>query len=188
MGKVIKHTFLNEEDYLAVEEQALFKSEYVAGEMYAMAGASERHNRITLNIAFHLRAATRGHTCRAFMADMKLRVAPHHAYYYPDAMLVCDQTDNHPIYKTSPCFIAEVLSPATAAIDQREKWLHYRSIPSLRYYLMVDSERLEARVLLRDGEVWREQALGREDMVQIECDGAALTLALDDLYEDTGLL
>ncbi len=187
MGMLVEHRTLSEEDYLAAEAAAPFKSEYVAGEVFAMAGASERHNRITLNIAFHLRAASRGHTCRAFMADMKLRVDAHQAYYYPDAMLVCDPADDHPLYKSAPCFIAEVLSPATAAIDQREKWLHYRDIPGLRYYLLADSETAHARLFRREGEVWREETLGPEDVVRIECTGLVFALSLDDLYEDTGL-
>jgi Uma2 family endonuclease len=149
---------------------------------------SERHNRITGNIFFHLRAATRGHSCRALMADMKLRVAAHRAYYYPDVMLVCDPSDDHPIYKTAPCFVAEVLSPGTAAVDQREKWLHYRDIPSLRYYLLVDSEKRYVRLLQRTGETWQEQTLGREDSIQIECGELSVPLSQDDLYEDTGLL
>jgi Uma2 family endonuclease len=189
MGTVVEHHHLSEEEYLATEEAAPMKREYVAGEVFAMAGGSERHNRIALNIAFHLRGATRGHACRAFMADMKLRVEQHATYYYPDAMLVCDEGDDHPLYKVSPCFIAEVLSPATAAIDQREKWLHYRDIPSLRYYLLVDSEKAYARLLLRQqGGAWQEQTLGAEDVARIECAGLSVALSLEDLYEDTGLL
>ncbi len=169
MGTPFEHTLLSEEEYLAAEAAAVVKSEYVAGDAFAMSGGSEPHNRITGNIFFHLRAATRGHPCRALMADMKLRVAAHRAYYYPDVMLVCDPSDDHPIYKTAPCFVAEVLSPSTAAVDQREKWLHYRDIPSLRYYLLVDSEKRHVRLLQRTGETWQEQALGREDIVQIGC-------------------
>jgi Uma2 family endonuclease len=60
-----------------------------------------------------------------FMSDMKLRIADYRSYYYPEVMLVCDDSDQHSIYKTAPCFIAEVLSPSTANIDQREKWVHY---------------------------------------------------------------
>ena len=187
MGMTVEHWVLSEEDYLVAEEAASFKNEYLAGEAYAMAEASEWHNRISGNIFFHLRAATRGHRCRTFAADMKLRITAHRAYYYPDVMLVCDPADNHPIYKTSPCFIAEVLSPNTAAIDQREKWLHYRDLPGLRYYLLADSDKREARFFSRDGDVWREQTLGPEDIVEIACDGLALPLSLDDLYEDTGL-
>ena len=189
MGAAAEKLRVSEADYLDWENRARDKHEYVAGEIFAMAGASERHNRIALNIAFHLRLATRGHSCRAFMSDMKLRIAGHRSYYYPDVMLVCDDRDNHPIYKTAPCFIAEVLSPSTATTDQREKWLHYQDIPSLRYYLLVDADHLNARLLTRVAEDrWTEQMLDREDIVEIACGDARLALSLDDLYEDTGLL
>jgi Uma2 family endonuclease len=117
-----RHDALTEAQYLRQEEAATVRHEYVGGEIHAMASASERHNRIAGNVFYHLRAATRGKTCRAFMADMKLRIAQPLTYYYPDVMLVCDPADDHPLYKQAPCFIAEVLSPATLAVDQREKW------------------------------------------------------------------
>ncbi|MDP2024997.1 Uma2 family endonuclease [Sulfuriferula sp.] len=189
MSHAQSHTFLSEDDYLRLEEHAATRHELVEGDMYAMAGASERHNRITLNIAYHLRDVTRGKLCRAFMADMKLRVAAGTTYYYPDVMLVCDPADDHPIYKRAPCFIAEVLSPATANVDLREKWQAYRSLPSLRYYLLVDAERLWAKVFFRnEGEGWFEQELSSEDRLDVTCGDLHLTLSLDDLYEDTGLL
>lgn len=189
MSAAAEKLWMSEADYLEWESRAKDKHEYVAGEIFAMAGASERHNRITLNIAFHLRLATRGHSCRAFMADMKLRIADVRSYYYPDVMLVCDDSDQHPIYKTAPCFIAEVLSPSTANIDQREKWLHYRDIPSLRYYLLADADHLSARLLTRTAaDRWTEQRLDREDIVEIACGDVRIALGLDDVYEDTGLL
>ena len=189
MSQARVHSPIDEADYLRREEAASGKHELVDGEIFAMAGASERHNRIALNIAFHLRSATRGKTCRAFMADMKLRLASGSTYYYPDAMLVCDPADDHPIYKQSPCLIAEVLSPATASIDVREKLAAYRSLASLRYYLLVDSERLWAKVYFRDEHgAWFEQELSPEDRLDVACGDARLALSLDDLYEDTGLL
>ncbi len=82
-----------------------------------------------------------------------------------------------------------MLSPSTAAIDQREKWLHYQEIPSLRYYLLVDAERLSARLLTRvEEDRWTEQVLDREDIVTLACGDIQIPLSLDDLYEDTGLL
>lgn len=172
-----------------MEAAAHSKHELVNGEIWVMTGASERHNRISLNIAYHLRKATRGKLCRAFMADMKLRLANGTTYYYPDAMLVCDADDNHPLYKQSPCLIAEVLSPATATTDMREKLIAYRHLPSLRYYLLADSERLWAKVYFCDAQdAWFEQELSPEDGVEVVCGDARLTLTLDDLYEDTGLL
>lgn len=189
MSQAHVHSPVAEADYLRLEETATSKHELVGGEIYAMAGASERHNRIALNIAFHLRTATRGKSCRAFMADMKLRLAASSTYYYPDAMLVCDAADDHPLYKQSPCFIAEVLSPATASVDIREKWAAYRGLAGLRYYLLVDSERLWAKVFFRDAQdAWFEQELSTEDRVDVACGDTRLTLTLDDLYEDTGLL
>lgn len=183
------HAPVSEAEYLHLEDAANVKHELIAGEIYAMAGASERHNRIAGNIFFHLRTATRGKPCRAFMADMKLRLAASTTYYYPDAMLVCDAADDHPIYKQSPCFIAEVLSSATASVDVREKWAAYRGLASLRYYLLVDSERLWAKVFFRDAhDAWFEQELSADDRIDVACDGTRLTLTLDDLYEDTGLL
>lgn len=179
---------LAEAAYLEREEIAAVKHELVGGVPYAMAGASERHNRIAGNIFFHLRAATRGTPCRAFMADMKLRVPTGPAFYYPDAMLVCDGADDHPLYKRTPCFVAEVLSPATAGIDQREKWAAYQTLPSLRYYLMADSERVWAKVYFREPDgAWFEQELSPEDRLEVTCDATRLILTLDDLYEDTGL-
>lgn len=189
MSQAHIHSPVDETDYLREEEIAASKYELVGGEIYAMAGVSERHNRIALNIAFHLRSATRGKPCRAFMADMKLRLAGGTTYYYPDAMLVCDPTDDHPIYKQSPRFIAEVLSTATATVDVRERWAAYRGMDSLRYYLLVDSERLWAKVFFRDEhDAWFEQELSADDRIDVACDGTRLTLTLDDLYEDTGLL
>lgn len=208
MSHAHAHQPLSEDDYLRREAAAGVKHALVSGAAYAMAEASERHNRIALNIAYHLRNITRGKPCRAFMADMKLRIAANTTYYYPDAMLVCDPADDHPIYKQSPCLIAEVLSgvvdasaalqprptpcawsPATANVDMREKWQAYRALPSLRYYLMVDSKQLWARAFFRsDGGDWFEQELSREDILAVQCDGVSLDLTLDDLYEDTGLL
>jgi Uma2 family endonuclease len=189
MSRAQAHQPLSEDDYLRQEAGAEIKHELVSGEVYAMAGASERHNRIALNIAYHLRTITRGKACRAFMADMKLRIAASSTFYYPDVMLVCDPADDNPIYKQVPCLIAEVLSPATANVDMREKWQAYRTLPSLRYYLLVDSERLWTRAFFRKEEGdWFEQELAREDILDVQCDGVRLDLTLDDLYEDTGLL
>ncbi|WP_018076486.1 Uma2 family endonuclease [Thiobacillus denitrificans] len=98
MSQAHVHSPIGEADYLHREEAATSKHELVDGDIFAMAGASERHNRIAGNIFFHLRSATRGKNCRAFMADMKLRLASGSTYYYPDAMLVCDPADDHTIY------------------------------------------------------------------------------------------
>lgn len=189
MAYAQRHDALPEAQYLRLEETAAVRHEYVGGEIHAMAGASERHNRIAGNVFFHLRAATRGKRCRAFMADIKLRIAAPVTFYYPDVMLVCDAADDHPLYKQAPCFIAEVASPATAALDVREKWAAYKTLASLRYYLLVDSEALWTKAYFRgEDAAWYEQQLGEGDRLDVACGDVHVTLTLEDLYEDTGLL
>ena len=74
-------------------------------------------------------------------------------------------------------------------VDVREKWAAYQALPTLRYYLMVDSERVWAKVYFREpGAPWFEQELSADDRLDIRCDGTHLALTLDDLYEDTGLV
>lgn len=171
-------------DYLALETASTLKHEYLDGQIVAMAGAGERHNRIALNAAFRLRTAARGTSCGVFISDMKLRVAGTNAFYYPDVMLVCAE-DDHPHYKTHPCVIIEVLSPSTAAIDQREKWLAYRTLPSLSVYLLVDAERRHADYWQRDTDgSWRQGTLEETEVLTLDCPPLKIPLALDDLYED----
>ena len=82
-----------------------------------------------------------------------------------------------------------MLSPATAKIDVREKWSAYRALPSLRYYLLVDSERLWAKCYSMDATgQWFEQELSAEDRIEISCGDARVALSLEDIYEDTGLM
>jgi len=187
MGMALRHKTLDEAEYLASEQHAPHKREYVAGETYAMAGGSARHNRIALNVASTLDAATRGSRCEVFIADMKVKVEAHRAFYYPDVMLACAEHDDHPLFRALPCVLVEVLSPSTAMIDEREKWLHYRDIPTLRHYLLIDSETRRARIRTRDGDGWLEQTLDDDDVVELTCGPIRSTLSLDEIYERSGL-
>ncbi len=185
MALALKKAALSPEDYLAGEAEAEIKHEYVDGQIFAMAGASERHNRIAMNIAFHLRAAARGTPCGVFMADMKLRIASVNAFYYPDVMLTCNETDRDPIQKTAPCVVAEVLSPSTATTDRREKVLAYRQIPSLKAFLLADPDRRAVDYFIRDEtSEWQQGTLGEMDILGVDCGPIKIGLALDDIYED----
>ncbi|MDD5295520.1 MAG: Uma2 family endonuclease [Rhodocyclaceae bacterium] len=186
MANALRKTRLTEDDYLVLEAEAAQKSEYVNGETYLMAGASARHNKIAGNLFARLHSAIRGTPCDAFISDMKLRIAQYRVFYYPDVMLTCEEEGN-PLYREAPCLIAEVLSPGTAGIDEREKWLHYRDIPSLSYYLLVASDRRHARLFSRDAEGWLEETLGEDEVVNIQCGPVKTALSLDDLFERTDL-
>jgi Uma2 family endonuclease len=155
---------------------------------YAMAGAGERHNRIAGNLFVSLRLAARGTPCGVYVSDMKVRVANGTAYYYPDVMLSCEPASPEAVFKEAPCFVAEVLSPSTAAIDTREKLHAYRGIQSLRYYLVADSKRASVAYYLRgeDGG-WLEANLDPGERLQIVCGPVQTDLTLAAIYEDTGL-
>ncbi len=127
---------LTVDEYLAFEERADARHEYVGGEVHAKVGASERHQLIALNIASTLRDAARKFDCRVILGDVKLQASAD-TIYYPDIMVICDPVDDDPYIKQRPLLLTEVLSPSTAAIDRREKMLAYRRLPSLLCYLVV---------------------------------------------------
>lgn len=185
MNLPVRNPFIAAEDYLHGEQQGEIRHEYVAGLVFAMAGAGERHNRIAGNFFFHLRSVTRGKPCGVFISDMKVRVEQREAYYYPDVLLTCDPRDGESLYKTHPCLIVEVLSPATETTDRREKLAAYRTLPALRYYLLAEQEQRRVEVFRRgeDGE-WRQEILSEEGKIEIECGALRATLTLEDIYED----
>ena len=172
------------DEYLRGEQDSPIRHEYVAGQTHAMAGADLAHNRISLNLAFHLRAATRGTPCAVFISDMKVRVTACEAFYYPDVMLSCEPGYRDSLYQTAPCLIAEVLSPSTEAIDRREKLIAYRTLPSLRYYLLVAQDRHWVEVYTRQADGgWRHTAHA-DGALTFDCGGLTPGLTLADLYED----
>ncbi len=176
-AKVLKQ--LSFEEYLAQEEKAQVKHELVDGLLYAMAGASDRHNRVSGNV-FGLcwQAAGRG-PCRVYASDMKLKVDAQTSYY-PDVMVVC-QPDEGEYYKESPCLVVEVLSKSTEAIDRREKLHKYLKITSLRAYLLVDSLSRRVEEYYRQGEGWQYLELVGEGRVLVPCLG--VELSLEKIYE-----
>jgi Uma2 family endonuclease len=186
MSVLRKKSYLSEAAYLEFEEESHIKHEYVEGDVYAMAGASERHNLITGNLFFHLRSARgKNSGCKIFTSDMKLRLENGHFYYYPDVMLSCEKDDNEEFYKEKPCLIAEVLSKSTARIDQKEKWQTYQNIPSLRYYLLVDSRQKKVDYFRRNElNDWIYGELTDDEILTIECENFTATLMLADIYEE----
>jgi Uma2 family endonuclease len=186
MSALRKKSYLSEEAYLEFEEQSDIKHEYVEGDVYAMAGASTNHNLITGNLFFQLRSVCgKNSGCKIFTSDMKLRIENGHFYYYPDVMLSCEKDDNEEFYKEKPCLIAEVLSKSTARIDQKEKWQTYQKIPSLRYYLLVDSRQQKVDYFMRNElNEWICSELSADESLTIECENFTAALTLADIYEE----
>lgn len=135
---------LTAEEYLAIERQAPCKSEYFNGEMFAMAGASRRHNLIALNIGAELRAQLRPRPCEVYTSDMRVKIGRTGLYTYPDVVVVCDEPrfeDADGDTLLNPIVLVEVLSPTTADYDRGGKFEHYRTLASLQAYLLVAQDR-----------------------------------------------
>lgn len=126
-------------DYLAAEINSRVKHEYINGEVYAMAGASDAHVTIALNVAAALKTHLRGSPCRVFISDMKLQVQASNAYFYPDVFVTCD-AENHGTVKSDATLVVEVLSPSTAAFDRGAKFAHYRHLCGLQELLLIDPD------------------------------------------------
>jgi Uma2 family endonuclease len=174
---------VSEQDYIQGELASEVRHEYVAGRVFAMVGASEAHNLIALGLASELRARLRGGPCKVFMADMKVRVEKAWAFYYPDVMVTCDPTDTEPYFKTRPCVIAEVMSPATEAIDRREKWLAYQQLESLKEYILISQDNVQVEIYRRDaaGGWWVETCTAGDT---VRLDSLDLSLPMQAIYQD----
>ncbi|MEY6433031.1 Uma2 family endonuclease [Thioalkalicoccus limnaeus] len=171
--------------YLAWEAEQREKHEYLRGEVFAMVGARQEHVLVALNVASALKQRLRGGPCRAYVSDMKLRVAAADAFFYPDVMVSCDARDRvaeH--YLEHPILIVEILSPGTEAFDRGAKAAAYRLLPALREYVLIDiaARRAEAYRRTEEGD-WLLHDCRPEDGT---CRFASVevSLAFDEIFED----
>lgn len=148
--------YLTPEEYLAIERAAEYKSEYYGGEMFALAGASRRHNLVIGNLVFALNARLGSSSCEVYTSDMRVKVNELGKYTYPDVVVACgepqfEDTDQDTLL--NPTVIVEVLSESTEAYDRGRKFEHYRTIEALREYILVaqDRYRIEQYIRQDDG-------------------------------------
>lgn len=180
-----KATWLSPEDYLAGEQVADYKHEYVDGKVYAMAGANDGHVQVSLNLAFLLRQHLRGSGCRVYMAEMKVRIRQDKAFFYPDVMVTCDPADaRHNQFKQAPVLVVEVLSPSTEAYDRGGKFALYRELASLQEYVLVDPRSYQVDVFRRTPQDrWELSSYSGEEGL-LELASVGLTCPLQAVYED----
>ena len=137
---------MTEAEYIAFEEKAIERHEMINGKLYTMAGASRTHNLICQLITMALLRLLKGQNFLAFQENMKVQITNEKDYAYPDVVVTLDEEDitspaNEYIFR-KPIFIVEVLSPSTRVYDRTDKFIQYRKIESLKYYLLVDSEKV----------------------------------------------
>jgi Uma2 family endonuclease len=190
MSALPKISYYTPQEYLRLEREADYKSEYFKGEIFAMAGASENHNMISRRVSGSLFNHLRGKKCTHYSADMKLHIPANTLYTYPDLMVVCGDkkfVDDEKDVIMNPIIIIEVLSKSTEAYDRGGKFALYRSIPSFREYVMISSTTIRAEVMRKedDSPFWflADEADTLEGSIYLK--NIDLTLSLSDIYEET---
>lgn len=160
MNAALKVEHLSVEDYLAGEELSDIRHDYISGTVYAMGGRSEEHGIITGNLCAALHGHLRGKRCRAFVADMKVRLLlrGEDVFYYPDILVTCDPRDTHRYYKQFPSVLIEVMSASTERIDRREKRWSYLQLESLEEYVLVAQDKMEVTIYRRAND-WAAEIL-----------------------------
>jgi len=163
------------EEYLALDRAADYKSEYVAGEIYAMGGASPRHVLIAGNTAGEFRNRLRATQCQVYSSDLRIQADSDNVYYYPDVAVVCGKPEYRDGKKdtiTNPLIIVEVLSPATRNYDRGDKFANYRKLASLREYILISQDPCLVEHYVRKEGAW--------EFTEIEdCQGSLAVPTLD---------
>jgi Uma2 family endonuclease len=175
------------EEYLELEKTSPVRHEYVDGEIYAMAGESKNHNRITGRVFSILDQHLAGGPCEAFIENVKGKVRPP-LYYYPDVVVTCEPAavveDDDDYIINDPVLIVEVLSKSTARTDRIEKLHEYKNLPNLREYVIISQYYIQVEVYRRQnvGEDWTKQVYsGLQSEIHFDSIGVKVSLA--DIYK-----
>lgn len=179
------------EEYLQFEKTADHKHEFYQGEVFAMAGASPRHNIIAKNMLRDIASALRGKPCQPYGSDLRIHIPENTLYTYPDISIICgdiltasDDKDT----ATGPVVLIEILSPYTKNYDRGGKFKLYRDIPQLKEFIMIDSESVFIEAFrLNEKQHWElEEYRHLADVMNIL--SVQVTVPLADIYEGTKLL
>lgn len=151
-------------EYLAIEREATIKSEFYAGEMFAMAGASTVHNRVKENLIVELGIRMREGPCQSYSSDQRVLIDRTGLYTYPDIVIVCGEAafaDGELDTITNPRIVIEVLSDSTESYDRGAKFRHYQRIPTLQSYVLVAQNEARIEQFVRQADdLWTLQIFG----------------------------
>jgi Uma2 family endonuclease len=178
--------YLSPEEYLEWEEKSEIKHEYIDGEIFAMAGASDDHWTIVSNASSILKAPLKGSGCRQ-LGDVKAKIFHRRRFYYPDLMVTCDDRDQADRYvKRYYKLIIEVLSDSTEGFDRGDKFQDYRRSDSLEEYVLISQNQINVDAYRKNlAGRWELQAYQTGDRVELVSLGLDFPIA--DLYEDVTL-
>lgn len=179
--------YLTETEYLERERVSTIKHEYYAGEIFAMPGASEAHNLIASSVNVIIYTQIRGRGCRIYPGDMRLKIVKTGLYTYPDLTIVYGTPEFTDMMKRdtllNPTIIVEILSPSTERYDRGVKFQNYRTIETLKEYILIAQNKYHIeRYIRHEGNTWiLTEAVGVDSTIAIESIQCILSLA--DVYE-----
>lgn len=178
--------YITGEEYLETERKATQKHEYYQGEIFAMSGASLRHNQIQMNFLGETRNYLKGKSCQVVGSDMRVHIPSNSLYTYPDAVIVCGKPqllDNEMDTLLNPTVIVEILSRSTQSYDRGDKFMLYRAIPSLKEYILIGSESVGVEQFIRqENDTWILKEL-KNSTEALHLPSINFTLPLSQLYE-----
>ncbi|WP_431294737.1 Uma2 family endonuclease [Pedobacter sp. P26] len=143
------------EEYLEMEKVSTEKHEYFQGEIFTMSGAGDNHNEIFSNVFGEIGNKLKGKPCRPYGSDKRMNIPENTLFTYPDISIYCNGLIHSKFdddTSISPTVIIEILSPSTKNYDQGKKFNLYKDIPSLKEYIMIDSESVWVQAFYIDDE------------------------------------
>ncbi len=170
--------WISVEEYLAGELLSEIKHEYYDGEVVAMSGVSKNHDRIKMNLSRIFGNHLQGKPCEPFSSDVKVKIGQY--LFYPDAMVVCEDTSTHEYYAETPVLVVEVLSKSTRRRDETIKRRLYQTIPSLQEYVLIEQDIVDVEVCRRS-EGWVSNHFFMGDEVRFE--SVDLIVSVTELYD-----
>ncbi len=172
------------EEYLAMEDSTE-KYEYYRGEIFAMSGAKLPHNTISRNMLIGLGIKLNGKKCQPFGSDQRIHIEANTLFTYPDISIICGEPEtlnNDNWNVVNPAVLIEILSPSTKNSDRGEKFKLYRDIPTLKEYILVDSESMHVEIFrLNESDHWElEEYNSAEEILYIRTINENIPIA--DIY------
>lgn len=183
---------LSEEEYLAIEDKAEHRSQFLDGEMFAMAGTSHSHNKIQNNLHVEFGIRLKGTSCYGLGSDMRVKVKATGLYTYPDYIIVCGEAQLEVIHGVetllNPKVLFEVLSDSTEAWDRNMKRQHYERVESLQEYLLIDQHWVRVDHFVREGAELRRRSTTFDINDEIALTTLPIRVPLADIYKDVSPL
>ena len=185
-----KYNFISPDEYLKMERETEERNEYYDGLVLAMSGASLEHNILDRNLIREVGNFLKGKECQVLPSHMRVSNPSRENYLYPDANIVCGKPeleDDKFDTLTNPSVIFEILSPSTKGADKRRKFFFYMQIPSLKEYIMIDSEKKHIITSRKQADgSWKFEEL-HEDAAILFVQTINFAFAISELYDGTGL-